>query len=336
MPRFSNITYLSEGTGGKTYRAFDHELKRPVVCKQFIIRRNIKDKKEKEQKDRKEKNVPTWDREIGILKELQNHRNIVQLLGVYDDSVSSSHSIILILEDLSTDLHRRLQTPISPLLIKSYLHQLLTGVSACHANLIVHRDLKPANLLLDDTGLLKIADFGLARSLHPMDGTVTPGMVTMWYRAPEILLGDKHYTEAADLWSVGCIFGEMLRAGEPLFQGGTALQQLNLIMDVLGTPNPKDHPYLSSLRHSRNLRSTNIKPKTSLKECFSQTDLLGFDLLQRMLQMEPSKRITATNALRHKWFDDLNQIQSYIDQMKLQTDMIDSYVKGLFEMTCKK
>uniref|UniRef100_A0A8C0GI72 Cyclin-dependent kinase 2 n=1 Tax=Chelonoidis abingdonii TaxID=106734 RepID=A0A8C0GI72_CHEAB len=157
-------------------------------------------------------------REISLLKEL-NHSNIVKLLDV----IHTENKLYLVFEFLHQDLKKFMDaSSISgiPLpLIKSYLFQLLQGLAFCHSHRVLHRDLKPQNLLINAEGAIKLADFGLARAFGVPVRTYTHEVVTLWYRAPEILLGCKYYSTAVDIWSLGCIFAEMVRVPRPLACG---------------------------------------------------------------------------------------------------------------------
>lgn len=147
-------------------------------------------------------------REISLLKQMKHH-SIVQLFDV----IVADGCIYMVFEYLDMDLKKlmdRKKSLLVPKLVKSYLFQLLEAISYCHTNRILHRDLKPQNLLLDCSGHIKLADFGLARTFNIPLRNYTHEVVTLWYRAPEILLGAKIYTTAVDIWSLGCIFAEMV------------------------------------------------------------------------------------------------------------------------------
>lgn len=139
-------------------------------------------------------------------------------------------------EFLDQDLKKYMDNSTPPqmnkMLVKSYLHQLLRGVEYCHAHRVLHRDLKPQNLLIDRHGHLKLADFGLARAFGIPIRTYTHEVVTLWYRAPEILLGARHYSTPVDIWSVGCIFAEMVNH-QALFPGDSEIDQLFRIFRYL-------------------------------------------------------------------------------------------------------
>merc|ERR1712093_323537 len=189
-------------------------------------------------------------REIMFLRELAGHDNVVQLLDVM--KADNDRDIYLVFEFLETDLHAVIRANILEDIHKQYiLYQMLKALKYMHTAEVLHRDMKPSNLLLNSECLMKVADFGLARSLlKPINGTLDdpdgPGapiltdyVATRWYRAPEILLGSTRYGKAVDLWSLGCIFGEML-AGKPLFQGSSTLNQLERICEIVGRPSPDE------------------------------------------------------------------------------------------------
>lgn len=194
---------------------------------------------------RESEGVPsTAIREIALLREL-NHPNVVRLLDV----IHSDKNLYLVFEYLNQDLKKLLDDSnggLEPSLVKSYLWQLLQGIAHCHTQRVLHRDLKPQNLLIDDAGNIKLADFGLARSISlPIRG-YTHEVVTLWYRAPEILLGSSVYGPAVDIWAIGCIFAEMC-SKKALFPGDSEIDQLFRIFRTLGTPNESIWPGVSSL-----------------------------------------------------------------------------------------
>ena len=185
--------------------------------------------------DAEDEGVPgTAIREVSLLREL-DHPNIVTLRDV----VHSNNQLFLVFEYLDQDLKhfmtgvREQGTRIHTMIIKSYVRQILEGIACCHSFRILHRDLKPGNLLIDKSGRLKLADFGLARGFTMPVRTYTHEVVTLWYRAPEILMGCKQYGTAVDMWSVGCILAEMFTCS-PLFPGDSEIDQLFRIFRCMG------------------------------------------------------------------------------------------------------
>ncbi|MBA0547603.1 hypothetical protein Golob_018753 [Gossypium lobatum] len=190
-----------------------------------------------------------------------------------------------------------------PRMIKTFLYQILRGVAYCHSHRVLHRDLKPQNLLIDRrTNALKLADFGLARAFGIPVRTFTHEVVTLWYRAPEILLGSRHYSTPVDVWSVGCIFAEMVNQ-RPLFPGDSEIDELFKIFRILGTPNEDTWPGVTSLP---DFKSSFPKwPAKDLATVVPNLESTGIDLLSKMLCMDPSKRITARSALEHEYLKDI-------------------------------
>lgn len=170
---------------------------------------------------------------------------------------------------------------------------------------MLHRDLKPPNLLINREGQLKLADFGLARAFGIPVRSYTHEVVTLWYRAPDVLLGSRKYSTPVDIWSVGCIFAEMAN-GRPLVAGTSEEDQLDRIFRLLGTPNVQDFPGIVELpEYSPDRFPPYPPPRGGLASLVPTLDPLGVDLLNRMLQYDPARRITAQDALEHSFFADM-------------------------------
>ncbi|KFR17444.1 Cyclin-dependent kinase 3, partial [Opisthocomus hoazin] len=237
-------------------------------------------------------------REISLLKELK-HPNIVRLLDVID----SERKLCLVFEYLNQDLKQYMdscqngQLPLG--LVKNYLFQLLQGVNFCHVHRVIHRDLKPQNLLINEAGTIKLADFGLARAFGVPLRMYTHEVVTLWYRAPEILLRCKYYLTAVDIWSIGCIFAEMV-IGKAMFPGDSEIDQLFQIFRTLGTPTEATWPGVTQLPDYN--REFPRWARKEMKEIVPKLDRDGRDLLVQLLLYDPKRRITAQAALQHQYF----------------------------------
>jgi serine/threonine protein kinase len=180
---------------------------------------------------------------------------------------------------------------------------MIAGICYCHCHRIIHRDLKPQNLLINQLGYIKLADFGLARAFTVPLRNYTHEVVTLWYRAPEILLGSKFYSIAIDIWSLGCIIAEMMTK-KALFQGDSEIDELFAIFRVFGTPTEEVFPGVTQLpAYSNTFPKWNGKPLTDV---IHGIEPAGIDLLQQMLRYDPAMRISAKAALDHPYFNDLS------------------------------
>ncbi|XP_051785482.1 cyclin-dependent kinase 7 isoform X2 [Erpetoichthys calabaricus] len=187
---------------------------------------------------------------------------------------------------------------LTPANIKAYMLMTLQGLEYMHQHWILHRDLKPNNLLLDENGVLKIADFGLAKAFGSPNRVYTHQVVTRWYRSPELLFGARMYGVGVDMWAVGCILAELLLR-VPFLPGDTDLDQLTRIFEALGTPTEEKWPGMTSLP---DYISFKMFPGTPLEHIFSAAgdDLL--ELLQGLFTFNPCTRTTATQALKKRYF----------------------------------
>jgi len=282
--KYEKLQKIGEGTYGDVYKARDKASNKIVALKKIKL-------------EHTEEGVPsTAIREISLLKEL-NDDTIVKLLDV----VNYRRKLWLVFEFLDQDLKKYMDSvPIlPPSLVKSYLQQMLTGLQYCHSRRIMHRDLKPQNLLIDSSGHIKLADFGLARAFCVPVRPYTHEVITLWYRAPEILLGSQSYSLPVDIWSTGCIFVEMVNK-KSFFTGDCEIDQLHKIFQILGTPNNTVWPGVASLPDYKKT-FPNWKAQ-SLANFVRTTDHNVIDLLASMLVYEPSKRISARKALEHQYF----------------------------------
>ncbi|KAK9722914.1 negative regulator of the PHO system [Basidiobolus ranarum] len=290
MDKYQRLEKLGEGTYANVYKGKNRMTSETVALKEIHL-------------DTEEGAPSTAIREISLMKELK-HTNIVRL----NDVVHTENKLMLVFEFMDKDLKKYMDThgnngALDPMLIKSFMFQLLRGTAFCHENRVLHRDLKPQNLLINARGELKLADFGLARAFGIPVNTFSNEVVTLWYRAPDVLLGSRNYTTTIDIWSAGCIMAEMF-TGRPLFPGTTNDDQLLKIFRLLGTPSEHTWPGVSQHPAFRN--NFPYYPPQNLAHIFPNMDPFGIDLLARMLQYQPHLRISAKDALQHVYFQDLN------------------------------
>ncbi|XP_078741915.1 cyclin-dependent kinase 11B-like, partial [Lampetra fluviatilis] len=291
VEEFHCLNRIEEGTYGVVYRAKDKKTDEIVALKR------LKMEKERE-------GFPiTSLREINTLLKAQ-HPNIVTVRRLWWDPTMDKIYIVMdyVEHDLKS-LMETMKTPFLPGEVKTLMIQLLRGVRHLHDNWILHRDLKTSNLLLSHAGILKIGDFGLAREYGSPLKPYTPVVVTLWYRAPELLLGIKEYSTAVDLWSVGCIFAELLTQ-KPLFPGKSEIDEINRIFKELGSPNEKIWPGYGELPAVKKMSFTE-HPYNNLRKRFGT--LLsdqGFDLINKFLTYCPARRVQADTALHHRYFSE--------------------------------
>lgn len=253
-------------------------------------------------------------RELRLLHHFRGHKNITCLYDmdiVFDPPGSGLFSEVYLYEELmEADLHAIIRSgqPLSDAHFQSFLYQTLCGLKYIHSANVLHRDLKPGNLLVNADCELKICDFGLARGFQPgavqtdqgQAGFMTEYVATRWYRAPEIMLSFANYTSSIDMWSVGCILAELL-GGKPIFKGEDYVDQLNKILNFLGTPTEDTLRRVGSPRAQDYIRSLPIKPRVHFKTLYPSASPLAIDLLQRLLMFDPARRIGCQEALEHPY-----------------------------------
>lgn len=300
VDEFEKLNKINEGTYGIVFRARNKKTGEVVALKQVKL-------------DKKMCDFPLSSlREINILLSL-HHPSVVDVKEVVVGSLlegSVLDKIFMVMEYMEHDLQALMETmkqPFSHSEVKCLMLQLFAGVKYLHENWVLHRDLKTSNLLLNNQGELKICDFGMARQYGDPLKAYTHKVVTLWYRAPELLLGARKYSTAVDMWSLGCIMAELI-AKEALFPGKSEIEEIDMIFKMLGTPNEKIWPDFTKLSGAKcNFAK---QPFNRLREKFPAVAFsggptlteMGFDLLNRLLIYDPQKRITADEALNHEWF----------------------------------
>lgn len=247
-------------------------------------------------------------REIKLLRHM-DHENVITITDIIRPPTRENfNDVYIVYELMDTDLHQIIRS--NQLLTEDhcqyFLYQILRGLKYIHSANVLHRDLKPTNLFLNANCDLKIADFGLARTLSESD-FMTEYVVTRWYRAPELLLNCSAYTAAIDIWSVGCIFMELLKRA-PLFPGRDYVHQLRLITELIGTPEDKDLGFLRNDNARRYIKQLPRHTRVPLTQKFKGIDRAALDLVDKMLVFNPAERITVEDALAHPYLATLHDI----------------------------
>ncbi|GIX81214.1 cyclin-dependent kinase 14 [Caerostris extrusa] len=288
---YIKLEQLGEGSYATVFKGFSELNNKVVALKEIRLQ--------------PEEGAPfTAIREASLLRGLK-HANIVTL----HDIIHTRETLTFVFEYVHTDLSQYLERHpggLHPRNIKLFMFQLLRGLAFCHQRRVLHRDLKPQNLLISEVGELKLADFGLARAKSVPSRTYSHEVVTLWYRPPDVLLGSTNYSTSLDMWGVGCIYVEMI-TGKAAFQGmKDTMDQLDKIFRVIGTPTDDTWDGVSQFPNYKPQKFGHYQSQP-LSAAFPRiTEICqGENLAYSFLQLQPRLRISASEALRHTYFDEL-------------------------------
>ncbi|KAJ1344485.1 hypothetical protein BSLG_000009 [Batrachochytrium salamandrivorans] len=307
LSEFDIVHQVGEGTYGKVFKAISKRTMQTVALKKIFLKEDDKGK------DKNRGGFPiTAIREIEILKSLK-HKNIVDLQAMVSFSEGPNNvSMYMVFEYMDHDITGVLQhgsVPYEPAHIKCLVKQMFEGLAYLHSMNIIHRDIKGANLLLNNYGELKLADFGLARRIYidrdsgePVSGfDYTNRVVTLWYRPPELLLGSTSYGFEVDIWSAGCIFVEFF-SKTAIFQGRSEIEQMDAIIRICGSPTVDIWPGVKNLSwHGLMQFSKTARTIEQAMRKFNMS-VMAIKLIDNLLTLDPSKRLTAKNVLAHPYF----------------------------------
>jgi len=295
LRKFDIVQKLGKGAYGIVWKAVDKTSQDKVALKKiFDAFQNATD-------------AQRTFREVVFLQQMDTHENIVRLHQVI--KADNDRDLYLVFEHMETDLHAVIRGNILEDVHKQYvMYQAFKALMYMHSAELVHRDMKPSNLLLNQECVMKVADFGLARSLLKTfddleaNPILTDYVATRWYRAPEILLGSTRYGKAVDMWSLGCIFCEML-GGKPVFQGSSTLNQLEKICEVVGRPSHDEVEAMRSPFARTMLDSLNVPnaPPRKWSEIYRRESDDAIDLMDKLMQWDPVKRLPAREGMIHPY-----------------------------------
>ncbi|EQC42668.1 CMGC/CDKL protein kinase [Saprolegnia diclina VS20] len=312
MENYENLGTIGEGTYGVVLKCRHKETGQIVAIKKF------------KESDEDEQVRKTAMREIRILKQLK-HENIVNLIEVF----RRKGKLYLVFEYVEKTILEEIEKNpegLEPHAIRSLMWQLIRAIHYCHEHNIIHRDIKPENLLVSKNGVLKLCDFGFARTLAAAGAKYTDYVSTRWYRAPELLVGDVSYGKAVDIWAVGCMLAE-ITTGLPLFPGDSDIDQLYHIMKCLGRITSRQQELFRKNSLYVGVKLPEVTSIETLEDRFPQLDKVAIDFLHQTVQDEPLDRWTCSELLKHPFVAEGAELFEQQLKINIAKDMADNVIK---------
>ncbi|KDO21222.1 CMGC/CDKL protein kinase [Saprolegnia parasitica CBS 223.65] len=312
MENYENLGTIGEGTYGVVLKCRHKETGQIVAIKKF------------KESDEDEQVRKTAMREIRILKQLK-HENIVNLIEVF----RRKGKLYLVFEYVEKTILEEIEKNpegLEPHAIRSLMWQLIRAIHYCHEHNIIHRDIKPENLLVSKNGVLKLCDFGFARTLAAAGAKYTDYVSTRWYRAPELLVGDVSYGKAVDIWAVGCMLAE-ITTGLPLFPGDSDIDQLYHIMKCLGRITSRQQELFRKNSLYVGVKLPEVTSVETLEDRFPQLDKVAIDFLHQTVQDEPLDRWTCSELLEHPFVAEGAELFEQQLKINIAKDMADNMIK---------
>ena len=330
--KYEILQVIGKGAYGIVWKAIDKRTKESVALKKVF------------EAFQNETDAQRTFREVVILLNLKNHENIIKIIDVI--KAENKKDIYLVFEFMQSDVHSVIKSGILKSEHKQFIiYQILKAIKYLHSGGIFHRDLKPSNVLINSDCYIKICDFGLARSIateeEANDAIMTEYVATRWYRAPEIVFGSRTYNKSVDMWSIGCILGELIN-GNPLFPGKSTMGQIQCIVELLGKPSIEDAEAMDSENIKAVLGTIKYEHKISFCNAFKTSDHIALDFLKRSLEFNPNKRMTIDEALEHDYVKAFRELSEESEMSHLivipnndKKLSIRAYREALYEETIK-
>ncbi|KAK9887823.1 hypothetical protein WA026_000138 [Henosepilachna vigintioctopunctata] len=301
MDKYEHVMLVGEGSYGVVMKCRHKESNQMVAIKKFL----------ETEEDATIRKMAL--REIRMLRRLK-HENLVAIIEVF----RYRKRFYLVFEYLNgtiLDELERMDGGLGEERCRERMYQIIRAISFCHSNQIIHRDVKPENVLVSSNGVVKLCDFGFARLASNTNEPLTDYVATRWYRAPELLVGDQNYGTGVDIWAVGCLFAEML-TGDPLFPGESDIDQLFLIVKMMGKPCPRHQQLMTKNSSLRGIKAASPHVTNTLQDNFRDWPTLTIDILADCLKMDPSQRGSSEDLLRHSYFTHDNFPQVFVPALR--------------------